>query len=71
MVAKQASPNQCDTSLALESLVPKDNLYRRLKQRLDLSFLYAAVAPYYGPCGHQSIDPEWRLPVVFRSGGPV
>ena len=57
MVAKRVSPDPCDVSLLLGSLVPQDNFYRRLKQRLDLTFLYAAVAPYYGPCGHQSIDP--------------
>jgi transposase len=57
MVAKQGSPQQCDVSLSLGSLVPKDNLYRRLKQQLDLGFLYAAVTPYYGKCGQQSIDP--------------
>ena len=37
--------------------VPEQNIYRRLKHTLDLRFLYAAVAPYYGPCGHSSIDP--------------
>jgi len=57
MVAKQVSPDLSDVSLLLGSLVPQDNFYRRLKQRLDLTFLYVAVAPYYGQCGHQSIDP--------------
>jgi hypothetical protein len=63
MVAKQVSPQQSDVSLLLGSLVPQDNFYRRLKSMLDFSFLYATVAPYYGKCGQQSIDP-----VVFRSG---
>ena len=66
MVGRQQSPDQTGTSLTLEGLVPKDNFYRRLKQVLDLAFLYSAVEPYYGKCGQQSIDP-----VVFRSGGPV
>src|SRR5437868_6898635 len=57
MVAKQVSPDQSSNTLLLGSLVPQDNFYRRLKQGLDLTFLYAAVAPYYGPCGQQSIDP--------------
>ena len=45
MVAKQVSPDQHDVSLALGSLVPKNNFYRRLKQVLDLDFLFAVVAP--------------------------
>ena len=44
-------------SLTLESLIPKNNFYRYLKQILDLSFLYEAVKPYYGKCGQKSIDP--------------
>jgi hypothetical protein len=63
MVGKQASVDQHGTCLTLEGLVPKDNFYRRLKAILTLNFLYAAVEPYYGKCGHQSIDP-----VVFRTG---
>ncbi len=37
--------------------MPEGNFYRRLKDRLDLSFLYELTAPYYGRCGQQSIDP--------------
>ncbi len=57
MVGKQVSTDQPGPSLTLEGLVPKNNFYRRLKQVLDLDFLYAAVEPYYGKCGQQSIDP--------------
>lgn len=42
---------------SLSAHVPEHNFYRRLQQRLDLSFLYASTAPYYGRCGQQSIDP--------------
>ena len=66
MTGKHVLLDQHGSSLALEGLVPKDNFYRRLKQMLDLTLLYRVVEPYYGQCGHQSIDP-----VVFRSGGPV
>lgn len=38
-------------------MVPTANFYRRLKQVLNLSFLYELVAPYYCKCGHQSVDP--------------
>jgi hypothetical protein len=57
MVGKQVFSDQPSPSLTLEGLVPKNNFYRRLKQVLDLDFLYAAVEPYYGKCGQQSIDP--------------
>ncbi len=45
------------TFLVLEILIPKPNFYRRVKQFLDLDFLYEAVQPYYGKCGQKSIDP--------------
>lgn len=57
MVGKQASSDQRGPGLTLERLVPKDNFYRRLKQVLDLGFLYGAVEPYYGRCGQKSLDP--------------
>lgn len=41
----------------LNSLVPKDNFYRKLDQVLDMSFLYKETAPYYGTEGQESIDP--------------
>lgn len=42
---------------SLSAHVPKHNFYRRLKQHLDLDFLYELTQPYYGRCGQQSIDP--------------
>lgn len=44
-------------SFRLSERVPKDNLYHRLKEVLDLRWLYAATEKYYGTEGHQSIDP--------------
>lgn len=41
----------------IDSFVATDNFYRQLSQTLDLSFLYAATAPYYGTEGQESIDP--------------
>lgn len=43
--------------LSLESLVPKEDFYRKINEYLDLHFLYQATAPYYGKEGQQSIDP--------------
>jgi len=45
------------TQVNLDDLVPKNNFYRILLQTLDLQFLYAATARYYGSEGNPSIDP--------------
>jgi transposase len=45
------------TNFQLSDRVPYDNLYRRLKETLDLRFLYKLTAPYYGTEGQESIDP--------------
>ncbi len=42
---------------SLSAHVPAHNFYRRLKQQLNLNFLYELTAPYYGRCGQHSIDP--------------
>ena len=34
-----------------------DNFYRRLKEQLDLQWLYKSTKNYYGREGQQSIDP--------------
>lgn len=41
----------------LSDRVPDDNFYRKLKKMLDLSFVYASTARYYGREGQESIDP--------------
>lgn len=41
----------------LNSLVPKDNFYRKLDKVLDMGFLYQETLPYYGNEGQESIDP--------------
>jgi transposase len=49
-------------SFRLSERVPRDNFYCRLKEVLDLQWLYAATQKYYGAEGHPSIDPV----VFFR-----
>ncbi len=44
----------------LSERVPKHNFYRRLKEVLDLDFLYPLTKSYYGESGQKSI-----APVVF------
>jgi transposase len=43
-------------SFRLSERVPQDNFYRRLKEVLDLAWLYDATKKYYGTEGHKSID---------------
>ena len=41
----------------LSERVPAHNFYRRLKEILDLNFLYSLTKQYYGSSGQKSIDP--------------
>ncbi|MGB5242918.1 MAG: IS1182 family transposase [Lutimonas sp.] len=41
----------------LSDRVPKNNFYRRLKEVLDLHYLYKLTKKYYGESGQKSIDP--------------
>src|SRR5918994_1135568 len=54
-------------NLSLENLVPRDNFYRCLEERLDLSFVKELVVEYYAAVGRPSIDPEvfFRLQLVM------
>jgi hypothetical protein len=40
-----------------ETLVPKGSFYRRLEDRIDLSFVRKLVLPLYDNAGRHSIDP--------------
>ena len=40
----------------LSDHVPKHNLYYRLRQLLELDYLYETTKHYYGKCGQKSID---------------
>jgi len=44
-------------NLSLEELVPKGNFYRRLEEKLDLSFVRESVRGCYAPVGRPSVDP--------------
>lgn len=43
--------------LSLEEFVSKDNFYRHLEEKLDLSFVRELVAPLYAVGGRASVDP--------------
>lgn len=44
-------------SFRLSDRIPKENLYRRLRETLDLSFLYKETKELYSKTGNPSIDP--------------
>jgi len=54
-------------NISLEELVPKDNFYRRLEERLDLSFVRDLVEPLYARGARPSVDPMvfFRLQLVM------
>jgi transposase len=43
--------------LSLDILVPKDNFYRHLEERIDLSLVRELVLPLYAKGGRHSVDP--------------
>jgi len=57
MQGKKDYQEKLFTSFRLSDRVPKENFYRRLKEVLDLDFLYALTQKFYGQSGQKSIDP--------------
>lgn len=57
MQGKKQFSEKLFTSFQLSQRVPEDNFYRRLKEILDLQWLYKATKTYYVIEGQQSIDP--------------
>jgi transposase len=57
MQGKKQYAEKLFTSFQLSAHVPADNFYRRLKESLDLQWLYKSTKKYYGTEGQASIDP--------------
>lgn len=57
MQGKKTFEEEKELLFSLSAHVPAHNFYRRLKQQLDLEFLYKLTEPLYGRCGQHSIDP--------------
>ena len=57
MQGKKQFTEKLFTHFQLSERVPPDNFYRRLKEVLNLQWLYKATKNYYGTEGQQSIDP--------------
>ena len=69
MGIKERNFRPLPVDLSLEALVPKDSFYRRLEERIDLSFVRELVLPLYANGGRHSIDPVvfFKLQLCFSS----
>jgi transposase len=67
MGTKERNFQPLPEDISLEDLVPEDNFYRRLQEKLDLSFVRELVEDLYAHSGRPSIDPEvfFRLQLVM------
>ena len=54
---KERDFRRLPADLSREVLVPEDNFYGRLEERIDLSFVRELVRPLYAGGGRTSIDP--------------
>lgn len=57
MQGKKAPQEKLFVFYRLSDHIAQDNIYRRLDELIDFSFLYKETADYYGKVGPQSIDP--------------
>lgn len=57
MQGKKVYQEQLFNSFRLSERVPSTNLYRRLKEALNLDYLYELTRDFYGSSGQKSIDP--------------
>ncbi|MGV3657728.1 MAG: transposase, partial [Chitinophagaceae bacterium] len=65
MQGKKGYQEKLFVSFQLSQYVPQDNFYRRLKDLLDLNWLYKATEKYYGSEGQKSIDPIVFLKLIL------
>lgn len=66
MQGKKSYQPKLFTNFNLSARIPEHNFYRRLKEVLNLNFLYKETKSYYGTCGQKSLDPTvfFRLSLV-------
>jgi transposase len=71
MGTKERNFRSLPNDISLEDLVAKDNFYRGLHKRLDLSFVRELVEDLYAHSGRPSVDPEvfFRLQLVMFHEG--
>jgi transposase len=71
MGTKERNFRSLPEDISLEDLLAEDNFYRRLQQKLDLSFVRELVEDLYAHSGRPSVDPEvfFRLQLVMFHEG--
>jgi transposase len=71
MGTKERTFQPLPNDISLEELVPEDNFYRCLHEKLDLSFVRELVEDRYAASGRPSVDPEvfFRLQLVMFHEG--
>jgi transposase len=65
MQGKKTHQESLFVNFQLSNYVPADNYYRRLKDMLDLDFLYQATSKHYGKEGQKSVDPVVFMKLVL------
>jgi transposase len=65
MQGKKHYQEKLFVNFQLSDHVPADNFYRRLKEQLDLRFIYKLTAEYYGTEGQKSIDPVIFMKLIL------
>jgi transposase len=65
MGRRNLSQGQLFYEFCLDEAVPEDHLVRKIRALLDLSWVYAEVAPYYSEIGRPSIDPVLMIRMLI------
>jgi transposase len=71
MIGQKAVEPKPYYRLALDSMVPKNHLVRRLADAVDFEFVWGLVCRYYSHTGQPSVDPVvlfklWLLGYLFN-----
>ncbi len=66
MQGKKGYQEKLFITFRLSDHVPQDNIYRRLNETVDFSFLYRSTYTYYGKEGQKSIDPVVFMKLMPR-----
>ena len=65
MGRRQQGQGQLFYEFRLDEAVPDDHLVRKIRGLLDLSWVYAELAPYYSEIGRPSIDPVLMIRMLI------
>ena len=65
MGRRNQSQGQLFYEFRLDEAVPDDHLVRKIGALLDLSWVYAELAPYYSEIGRPSIDPVLMIRLLI------